>query len=105
MPQVFWGGMKSTLFRRRKMSAKKTDKKIEGNVLALGEFTGHHHTAVGQGVAVFETETGERYMEAPNGATITHEEHKPIDVPAGEYNRKIVVEVDPFAEEVRQVRD
>lgn len=88
------------------MAAKKTeDKKVEGNVIAAGEFTGHHHRANGEGVVVKETETGTRYVEAPEGATITHEEHKPIELPAGTFDARIVVEVDPMADEVRAVRD
>lgn len=86
------------------MSEKKL-KKVEGNVLALGEATGHHHRANGSNVAVFENETGQRYLEAPEGATITHEEHKPVEVPANSYTVRGVQEVDPLSEAIRQVRD
>lgn len=87
------------------MSKKNEVKKVEGNVLAMGEFTGHHHRANGSDVAVYETETGQRYLEAPNGATITHEEHKAIEVPAGNFDMRIVTEVDPMSDELRAVRD
>lgn len=87
------------------MSKKQEPKRVVDNVLAAGEFTGHHHRGAGKDVAVFETDAGQKYMEAPNGATITHEEHAPIQVDAGNYDIRIVTEVDPMSEEIRAVRD
>lgn len=87
------------------MSAKNQVKKVEGNILALGEFTGHHHRATGADVAVYETENGQRYLEAPQGAVIVHEEHKPLEVAPGSYDMKITRETDPYSEEIRSVRD
>lgn len=86
------------------MSDKKL-KKVEDNVLAVGEFTNHHHRANGADVAVFQDEAGTRYLEAPQGAVITHEEHKPLEVPAGAWDVKITRETDPYSEEIRSVRD
>lgn len=80
-------------------------KQIEQNILAEGEQTGHYHQAIGEGVAVMESENGERTLFAPNGAEIVHQEHKPIKIPAGEYERLIVQEYDPFEKEVRSVMD
>jgi len=79
-------------------------KKKENNHLAAGEATGHYHDAVGDGVAVLES-GDELFLDAPNGATITHQEHKHIEVPAGRYKVGRVLEYDHFAEESRQVRD
>lgn len=74
-------------------------------VLAEGEVTGHFHRATAKTASVFDTEGGGRVLVAPRGTRIVHEEHKPVTVPAGEYDREIVREFDPFAEEVRAVRD
>jgi len=87
------------------MAEQKKLKKVADNVLALGEFTGHHHRAVGKDIAVFEDEAGNKYLEAPNGGTIVHEEHKPLAVDPGSYDMKIVVETDPYSSEIRSVRD
>ena len=80
-------------------------KKVAGGVLRLGEATGHKHVARGRGVAVLDAPDGTRYLHAPKGARITHEEHKPIDVPPGDYTITGVREYDHFAEEAREVVD
>lgn len=80
-------------------------KKVDQNILALGEITGHYHQAVGEGVTVFDLDDGTRILNAPAGASITHQEHGAIAIPPGEYVRTIVVESDPFSEEIRAVRD
>lgn len=78
-------------------------KKIEGNILASGEVTNHHHRAGGN-VSLWDV-GGTMVLDAPEGSTVTHEEHKPLVLPPGEYNRHIVLEYDHFAEEAREVRD
>lgn len=81
-------------------------KKLETNILASGEVTNHHHRANGKGVELYDREDGGTLlMKAPNGATVTHEEHSAMDVPADNYVRKLVQEQDHAAEEARQVRD
>lgn len=63
----------------------------EGIILAAGEATGHHHRVRERGAREFSgtdiTGTkGRRFLfVGQKGATITHEEHDPISVPAGEY--------------------
>lgn len=81
-----------------------------GNVLphrrlAEGEMTGHYHEATGDGVLLLELPDGVILLDAPTGSTVTHQEHGPLAVPAGEYERVIVQEYDHFAEEARDVRD
>lgn len=76
-------------------------KKLERAILAEGEHTGHYHEAHGESVALYDT--GE--LEAPHGAIVTHQEHAPITVPPGTYQRSIVQEYDHFAEEARNVAD
>lgn len=76
-------------------------KKLPRAILAHGEHTGHYHEAHGDGVALYEDGT----LEAPHGAEVTHQEHHPIIVPPGIYERSIVQEYDHFAEEARNVAD
>jgi len=45
------------------------------------------------------------YVRLASMTTLTHEEHKPIDIPTGDYEVIRVREVDPFAEEIRRVAD
>lgn len=80
-------------------------KRVDNNILAEGEVTGHYHQAIGDDVSVLEMDGDTRLLTAPNGAEITHQEHNKITLPPGDYIRSIVVEHDPFAEEIRQVRD
>ncbi len=75
--------------------------KLEKAILALGESTGHFHEAHGDGVALFD----DGVLEAPHGAEVTHQEHAPVIVPPGTYERSIVVEYDHFLEEYRNVAD
>ena len=76
-------------------------KKLEKAILALGESTGHFHEAHGDGVALYD----DGVLEAPHGAEVTHQEHLPVAVPPGIYDRSIVQEFDHFAEEARNVAD
>ena len=76
-------------------------KKIDRAILAHGEATGHYHEAHGDGVALYDDGT----LDAPHGAEVTHQEHAPVRVPPGTYQRSIVQEYDHFAEDVRNVAD
>lgn len=76
-----------------------------GGVLAEGEVTGHAHVVMGEGVEVWEAEDGTLYVSAPQGGTVTHEEHKPIQLDPGNYHVGIVREYDHFKEEARRVAD
>jgi hypothetical protein len=73
----------------------------KGNVLADGELTGHAHRVT---VAVMErTEDAVRVFVGPT--TVTHEEHKPITLPARKWNSVQVTEFDHIANMERIVRD
>lgn len=75
-------------------------------VFAEGEVTGHHHSVgLEEGVALFEDESGTRWATVKKTATVRHQEHGPVTLTPGTYKIGIVREVDPFAEEVRKVRD
>ena len=75
-----------------------------GDVVAEGEATGHAHRVTGAGAAVLEAE-GHRYVSAPAGATVVHEEHAPVTLPPGVWDVRKVREYDHFAEEAREVVD
>lgn len=74
------------------------------NHLAEGEHTGHYHDAVGENAAVWDV-GGTLVLEAPNGAAVTHQEHKQILLAPDTYDVSQVVEYDHFAEEARVVQD
>jgi hypothetical protein len=80
-------------------------KKLPHTRLAEGEVTGHYHEAVGAGVALYETADGDRFLSAPGGAEIIHQEHRVVTLPPGDFDRLIVQEYDHFAEESRAVVD
>lgn len=79
----------------------KKRKKLERAILAHGEHTGHFHEAHGDGVALFD----DGVLEAPHGAEVTHQEHAPVQIPPGTYDRSIVQEYSHFEEESRNVAD
>lgn len=80
-------------------------KKLDHTTLAEGEITGHSHRAIGERVTLWGDDSGAMILDAPLGATVVHEEHGPITLPAGKYERKITLEFDHFVEESRAVRD
>jgi hypothetical protein len=99
----------------------KTAKPVKGATLALGEFTGHHHTLFDTVDAAapasnnpFEMgsatvnlfEDGEyKYAQVTKEVYLKHQEHKPIRIDPGTYRIGIVREVDPFSDEIRSVQD
>jgi hypothetical protein len=79
-------------------------KKLDHKRLAEGEVTGHYHAATAGDAALFD-DGGPVVLDAPSGTDVTHQEHKTIRVPPGEYDRNIVQEYDHAAEEARKVVD
>ena len=79
-------------------------KKLPHRVLAEGEATGHSHTA-DSSATLWGSDSGSLVLEVPIETTVTHEEHKPVVLPNGEYDVVRVKEFDHFAEEARQVQD
>ena len=76
------------------------------NTVAEGELTGHAHRTnhpVRLFAAPGDTQVG--FMDAPRAIVLEHEEHKPIEIPAGRYEVEIVREYDHFEEEARAVAD
>jgi len=78
----------------------KTDK-----IVAEGEATGHMHEVIDDDATVFVDKDGSIFLSAPKGASVTHQEHHQINIPAGEYDIKIVREYDPLEDEIRSVKD
>lgn len=81
-------------------------RKDAGRVLAHGEVTGHAHRLTEASDGLLVEIDGQLYLSVgEGGATITHEEHKAIDLPPGEYKIGKVMEYDHFQMETREVRD
>ena len=89
-------------------------------IVALGEATGHHHrfnTAPEGAIVTAYSTTSWRNKDNPaqcdyvaienttEDVTLTHEEHNPIQVPAGYYKVEIVREFDHFSQLERSVVD
>ena len=75
-------------------------KEIKTKTLAEGESTGHAHRVQ---VKVLEREDGVREFEGPT--TVTHEEHKPIELPSRKWNSDKVIETDHLTKMERKVVD
>lgn len=81
-------------------------KKIDTNILQEGEHTGHAHRLWGNGYTVFENpSTKQKYLKIVKPVALRHEEHKEFNIPAGDYEIRIVREYDHFEEEMRNVMD
>lgn len=91
-------------------------KKSRRVILAHGEVTGHHHCLETADPADWwkqgeistandkpRTLAGELFMTLPAGATVTHQEHAPIELPPGNYRVTRQREYSP--EEIRNVAD
>lgn len=82
----------------------KTAKRLDHTHLAEGEVTGHYHAATAAD-AVLYSDGDSLLLDAPSGTDVTHQEHGRIALPPGQYDRLIVREIDPFSDEIREVRD
>lgn len=60
-------------------------------ILARGEVTGHHHSIPADAVArfVLNETTMERFLEIREPTVISHQEHGPVEVPAGVFSVSI----------------
>ena len=74
-------------------------------VLALGEATGHKHQIAEEleNVEVFVGPEGQIYLQVRAETALEHEEHAPIRIPPGKYERILQREYRP--DQVRQVQD
>lgn len=110
------------LFHRVATIPKANVKRVHDPVVQHGEHTGHAHRlafrhgekmgsaamdahATNWEIVVDKT-TGERFLSVKKEpVALSHEEHKTISIPPGNYRIGIVQEYDHFAEEARQVMD
>ena len=72
-------------------------------VLAEGEATGHAHAIHERDARTF-THEGERFLLTRSRAQLVHEEHGPIEVPAGAWRVVIQREYEPTPAAERQWR-
>jgi hypothetical protein len=76
-------------------------------ILAFGEMTGHHHRFEfvdrQDGVKLYRTGSGERYLEVSAPSDLLHEEHSTARVLPGKYLLPSQVEYTPAA--LRNVQD
>lgn len=115
------------LIRVNDLPANLTERKRDGGrvVLAYGEVTGHAHAITKKGVMQFDAENAvdaakkllasvgltvevteqnaPTFIEVPSDASIVHEEHGTIDLPAGKYVKLQQREYSPV--EIRTVAD
>lgn len=80
--------------------------KLKGSVIQEGEHTGHAHRFQPNTAQLFGSEGTRTHLKAlKGGTTITHEEHLPVTIPAGEYEIRIVRQKDPFTKLISKVID
>lgn len=61
------------------------EKRINGRlIVAAGEATGHHHAIAEKDAEIVATPEI-RWLKAPSGANVVHEEHRTIELPSGTY--------------------
>jgi len=80
-------------------------KRLQSNVIAEGETTGHKHRLVGQQVQVFEDAQAQKFIQLLEPAELVHEEHNTINLDIGNYVVVQEREFDPFSEAIRRVAD
>lgn len=74
-------------------------------ILAQGSANGNAHVVNAANAKAWVDSDAKIWLELKAGAGLLHEEHKRIMLPAGKYMVEPVVELDPFADEVRAVQD
>jgi hypothetical protein len=77
-------------------------KKRNSNIILEGEATNHFHRLHG-GVILEKDDTV--YLRVVEDGKVTHEEHKTITLPAGDYQVIRQREYDPYERAARQVQD
>lgn len=86
----------------------KNKKKVNTKIIGEGEATGHfHRLQENDNIEVYKTPDDDclllRVLEKP--ATVTHEEHKPIEIMPNNYRVRTIKEKDHLKDVVRKVRD
>jgi len=94
--------------RKRVVEKRKAPKltRVADNVVAEGEATGHSHKLSGQNAVVWKSgSSNRREITAPSGGVLTHQEHKALTLPKGDFSTGIVREQDPITKRARRVID
>lgn len=86
------------LLLRATRSIPKNTPRMSGTILEHGETTGHKHVFSSGQIQLFGTENVSHVL-VEKDATLTHEEHKPITIPHGQYEVIREKEYNPFAED------
>lgn len=88
-----------------KIPAKLTPVERQGGrlILALGEATGHAHAVLDAECELVRGPVTRFLSVGEAGATLSHEEHAPIKLPAGAY--RVVLQREYSPEEIRNVAD
>ena len=74
-------------------------------ILAYGETTGHKHLLTCSKMKVLRADNGKFYLSLAEDGTLTHEEHKTLTIPAGDYAIVHEREMDWFSLTTRKVLD
>lgn len=109
-PQVYRQG--DVLIRRIDTIPAEAQPRKGRQILAAGEVTGHHHEVSAKVGQIFDIQNqvldadnpgGIAYMQMKAPGQVTHDEHAPIELEAGNYSIMIQREYTP--EEIRNVMD
>jgi hypothetical protein len=85
--------------------AARRDEEFNG-IVQYGEATGHKHKLSGKEFDMFKFfEEGRRYLSVKSPTNLSHEEHNTIEIPPGNYEIRIVRELDWFSDMERPVVD
>jgi hypothetical protein len=80
--------------------------KLNTNILAEGEATGHQHRLTSKTAQVFgDGAKQQKYLSLEEPTQLVHEEHKPITIDEGTYLVIQEREFDPFGDYIRRVAD
>lgn len=77
-------------------------KKRNTNIILDGEVTGHAHRLIGGAILDVAEQA---YLSVPQTATVVHEEHNTITLPAGDYVVTRQREFNPYERSIRNVAD
>jgi hypothetical protein len=93
------------LIKSTTIPKKEWGKKLNHLVLQKSDISQHAHVVKNNAVLYESKNKGEFYLTVTKDTVVTHEEHKEIKLPKGNYLVYGVREFDPFEEEIRRIRD
>jgi hypothetical protein len=80
-------------------------KPTKSKTIQEGEVTGHSHVLESENATIYEDSNYNKFVRIMADAVLLHEEHKPINLPPGDYVIGIVREVDHLNNLTRKVID